>query len=84
VYTGTAKHGIPFHLAENIKSFYNNLTCCVGDGNVLFEVHTGVRLRCVMSTLLFHLAVDRIMWHTTKDQIRSISWTGLDYTDDLA
>ena len=33
-------YGIPSHLAEIIKSFYDNFTCCVGDGDMLFEVHT--------------------------------------------
>jgi len=53
--------GIPSQLTEIIKSFYDNFTCCVGAvgaGNVLFEVHNGVREGCVLSTLLFHLVVD--------------------------
>ena len=83
-------YGIPFHLAEIIKSFYDNFTCYVGDGDILFEVHTGVRQGCVMSTLLFNLVVDWIMHRTTEDQIRGIKWTpfsyleDLDYADDLA
>jgi len=83
-------YGIPSHLAEIIKSFYDNFTCCIGDGEILFEVHTGVRQRCVMSTLLFNLVVDWIMWRTTEDQIRGIRWTSfssledLDYADGLA
>ena len=82
--------GIPSYLAEIIKSFYDNLTCCVGDSDVLFEVHTGVRQGFVMSTLLFNLVVDWIMRRTTEDQIRGIRWTpfsyleDLDYADDLA
>lgn len=63
-------YGIPFHLVEIIKSFYGNFTCCVGDGDILFEVHTGVRQGCVMSTFLFNLVVDWIMHRTTEDQVR--------------
>ena len=83
-------YGIPFHLVEIIKSFYDNFTCCVGDGDILFEVHTGVRQGCVMSTFLFNLVVDWIMHRTTEDQVRGIRWTpfsyleDLDYADDLA
>ena len=72
--TGTVS-GIPSHLAEIIKSFYDNFTCCVGDGDILFEFHTGVRQGCVMSTLLFNLVVDWIMWRTTEDQIRGIRYS---------
>ena len=83
-------YGIPSHLAEIIKSFYDNFTCCVGDGDILFVVHTGVRQGWVMSTFLFNLVVDWIMHRTTEDQIRGIRWTpfsyleDLDYADDLA
>ena len=83
-------YGIPSHLAEIIKSFYDNFTCCVGDGDILFEVHTGVRQGCVMSTFLFNLVVDWIMHRTTEDQVRGIRWTpfsyleDLDYADDIA
>ena len=44
-----------------------NCTCSVGDGDILFEVHTGVRQGCVMSTLLLNLVVDWIMLRTTED-----------------
>ena len=83
-------YGIPSHLVEIIKSFYDNFTCCVGDGDILFEVHTGVRQGCVMSTFLFNLVVDWIMHRTTEDQVRGIRWTpfsyleDLDYADDIA
>ena len=53
-----------------------------GDGGILFEVHTGVRQGCVMSTLFFNL-VDWIMRRTTEDQIRGIRWTPFSYLEDL-
>ena len=46
-------NGIPSHLDEIIKSFYDNFTCCVGDGDMLIEVHLSVRQGCAMSTPLF-------------------------------
>ena len=77
-------NGILSHLVEIIKSFYDNFTCSVGDGDFLFEVDTGVRNGCVMSTLLFNLVVNWIMRRTTEDQFRSIRWTALlSYMEDL-
>ena len=72
-------YGVPSHLAEIIKSFYDNFTSCVGDGDILFDVRQG----CVMSTLLFNLVADWKMRCTTKDQIRSIRWTPFSYLEDL-
>ena len=72
-------NGILSHLVEIIKSF-----CSVGNGDFLFEVDTGVRNGCVMSTLLFNLVVNWIMRRTTEDQFRSIRWTALlSYMEDL-
>ena len=77
-------NGIPSHLVEIIKSFYDNFTCSVGDGDFLFEVDTGVRNGCVMSTLLFNHVVNWIMRRTTEDQFRSVRWTALlSYMEDL-
>ena len=36
-------NGIPSHLVEIIKSFYNNFTCSVGDGDFLFEAEDQFR-----------------------------------------
>ena len=83
-------YGIPSHLVEIIRSFYCNFTCSVGDDVILFEVKTGVREGCVMSTVLFNLVVDWIMQRTTEDRNRGIRWIpffyleDLDYADDLA
>ena len=62
-------YGIPSHPAEIIKSFYDNFTCCVGDGDTLFEVQAGVRQGRVMSTLVFNLVVDWIMRRTNEVQM---------------
>ena len=76
-------NGILSHLVEIIKSFYDNFTCSVGDGDFLFEVDTDVRNGCVMYTLLFNLVVNWIMRCTTEDQFRSIKWTALlSYIED--
>ena len=83
-------YGIPEELVLVIKSFYDNFTCRVGNSNYMFQVKTGVRQGCVMSTLLFNIAIDWVMKQTTKDQKRGLRWTifstleDLDYADDLA
>jgi len=47
--------------------------------------YAGVRQGCVMSTLLFNLVVDWIVWCTTEDQISpGIRWTPFSYLEDLA
>ena len=83
-------YGIPAKLVQLIKSFYQNFRCTVGSGNTLFEVKTGVRQGCVMSTVLFTLVIDWVMRKTTEDTPRGIRWTlfstleDLDFADDLA
>ena len=63
----------PFTLLK-YRSFFTNIAC-VGDGDILFEVKSGVRQCCIMSTVLFNLVVDWIMWCTTENKVRGIRWT---------
>ena len=62
------KYGIPEQLVLVIKSFYTNFTCRVGNSNHKFQVKTGVRQGCVMSALLFNIAIDWVMRQATEDQ----------------
>ena len=55
-----------------LSVYFFNFTCCVGDGDFLFEVDTDVKHGCVMSTLLFNLIVNWIMRRTIEDQFRGI------------
>ena len=83
-------YGIPDPIVQVIKSFYRNFTCSVGNSDISFEVQTGVRQGCVMSALLFNVAIDFVMRRATEDQPRGIRWTpfyileDLDFADDLA
>ena len=65
-------YGIPSKLVHLIKSFYNNFRCSVGLSDTFFEVKTGVRQGCVMSAVLFNLAIDWVMRRTTEDTPRGI------------
>ena len=83
-------YGIPQTLIEIIQSFYCNFSCTVGNSDLSFEVKTGVRQGCVMSALLFNIAIDWVMKQTTQDAPRGIRWTlfstleDLNFADDLA
>ena len=83
-------YGIPQHIVQIIQSLYTNFRCSVGNSNLSFEVKTGVRQGCVLSAVLFNVAIDWVMRQTTKDAPRGIRWTltttleDLDYADDLA
>ena len=67
-----------------------NFTCSVGQGDLSFEVKTGVRQGCVMSSVLFNIAIDWVLRRTVEDQRSGIRWTpfstleDLDFADDLA
>ena len=83
-------YGIPQRIINIIKCFYSNFTCCTGQRDLSFEVKTGVRQGCVMSSMLFNIAIDWVLCRTMEDQRRGIRWTpftileDLDFADDLA
>lgn len=82
-------YGIPQHLIDIIKSFYVNFRCKVGNSSIEFDVKTGVRQGCVMSSTLFIIAIDWVMRNTTSDIPRGIRWgtfttlEDLDFADDI-
>ncbi|XP_062618932.1 uncharacterized protein LOC134280533 [Saccostrea cucullata] len=70
---------------------WREFKCSVGrSSNTSFLVKSGVRQGCVMSALLFIIAVDWVMRSTLSDENTGIRWTffnkleDLDYADDLA
>ena len=74
---------IPLKLVRPIKSFYDNFRCSVGHSNTLFDVKIGSRQDCVMSGVLFNLAIDWVMRKTTENATRSICWVLFSTLDDL-
>lgn len=83
--------GIPSKLVDLIKAFYTEFRYSVGrSSNTSFLVKSGVTQGCVMSSLLFIIAVDWVMRSALSGNNTGIRWTlftsleDLDYADDLA
>ena len=85
-------YGIPDKIIHLIENIHKDSECTVlGDAEptALFKVKTGARQRCILSPILFCLAVDYVM----KSHIAissGIAWTGnntrlgdLDFADDI-
>ena len=81
-------YGIPGKITST--SFYHNFSCSVQNSNIMFQVKTGVRQGCVMSSFLFNLAIDWVMRKATENEKRGIRWKintileDLDFADDIA
>ena len=83
-------YGIRIKIIDLIKNLYENSTCTAlvnGERTDPFLVNTGVRQGCILSPILFCIAIDFVMGTTTESKT-SIKWTDdnclgdLDYADD--
>ena len=86
-------YGCPEKIINIIKCFYNNFSCSFIHKKKLkdwFSVRSGVRQGCVLSPMLFLVAIDWIMRKTVGNKRRGIRWTltslleDLDFADDVA
>ena len=87
------QYGLPSKIISLIKNMYQDFSGrVISKGNLsnTFAITTGVRQGCLLSPLIFLIAIDWIMRRTTKDQRTGIQWTlltqleDLDFADDLA
>ena len=85
-------YGLPSKIINVIKVLHDGFQCSVlVDNNETdwFDVTSGLKQGCMLSPLLFLVAIDWIMRESTKDQSRGIRWRmehkldDLDYADDL-
>ena len=86
-------YGIPPKMVSLMGLFYRHFECSVlvnGIPSEWFTVESGVRQGCIMSPILFLMAIDWVMRKTTANRPRGIQWTlfsqleDLDFADDLA
>ena len=87
-----ANYGIPDKVINIMKSLYRGSSCAVrvdGALSEFFEIHSGVRQGCVLSPLLFGIAMDWVLKTAMKKQA-GIEWvdgkklSDLDFADDIA
>ena len=84
-------YGVPEKIIKMIKCIYKDFKCKVihkGKLSPPFPVKTGVRQGCLLSPLMFILAIDWIMKHT-ESKNSGLQWTltkelhDLDFADDI-
>lgn len=69
---------------------FSGWVICMGKLSDTFTITTGVRQGCLLSPLIFLIAIDWIMRRTTENQWTGIQWTlfnqlkDLDFADNLA
>ena len=85
-------YGIPQKIIRMTQALYKDFTCSVlHEGNLTpwFAVETGIKQGCMLSPLLFLIALDWVLRETTNHQRTGIRWKltsvleDLDYVDDL-
>ena len=86
-------YGLPNKFVNIIRSMYDRFSgqvICKGKLSAGLAIKTGVRQGCLLSPLLFLIAIDLAMRKTTEHQRTGIQWTlftqleDLDFADDLA
>lgn len=89
----TRHYDKPEKFSTIIKNTYSGMQCRIiheGQLTEAFHITTGVRQGCLLSPLLFLLAVDWIMRQATENRPNGIQWTlftqldNLDFTDDIS
>ncbi|XP_065326078.1 NLR family CARD domain-containing protein 3-like [Pelmatolapia mariae] len=86
-------YGVPTIFINIFKDLYLRSCCCVKTGNGhtdFFKITTGVRQGCILSPLLFLIALDYVMRRAGAHTEPGIHWSDqdrlgdLDFADDIA
>lgn len=80
------KYGTRMKMIELIKMFYRDYECTVEVGGELweaFEVRSGVRQGCNISTTLFIVAPDWVMRRVVEGRGKRIRWRMMEQLEDL-
>ena len=87
------QYGLPTIVITIIQKLYEESYSAVridGDTSSRFRVVTGVRQGCILSPLLFAVAMDWVLFKTRNNSAEGIAWEGevhlcdLDFADDIA
>ena len=73
-----SQHGMPQKSVNIFQALYEKFECRVIQNNVLtepFRVVTGVKQGCILSPVLFSMAVDWLMRTATQGRCQGIWWT---------
>ena len=79
-------YGIPQKIIRMTRALYKDFTYCVlheGNLTLWFAVKTGVKQGCMLSPLLFLIALDWVLRETTSHQCTRIRWKSTSLLDDL-
>ena len=86
-------YGLPQKIVDLNSILFQNFECSVlmeRNKTNSFSVRSGVRQGCILSQILFNIALDYIMRQTTQNAQHGIPWTlflqteDLDYADDIS
>ena len=86
-------YGVPTMFITILKDLYSRSSCCIKTENghtEFFEITTGVRQGCILSPLLFLVALDYVMRRAGSQAGAGIPWSDhdrlgdLDFADDIA
>jgi hypothetical protein len=84
-------YGIPSKIVQLIKQFYANFSCTINsEADTDFLAKSGVRQGCLMSSVLFIIAINLAMRTILTEGSIGLRWTlcttleDTDYADDLA
>ena len=79
----TRHYGIPNKYIPSVKATYEGVTCKVLHGGDATEKNSRCKQGCILSLILFLMAIDWLMKQTTQGKKNCLQWTILDQLDDL-